>query len=253
MRYTVKDMIITSCDNAKVAEVTKLYDKKYRRSYGKYVIEGERLVNDAVKYGAEITSVFVRESAADSFDYDNQIAVSDKVFAKMCDTVSSQGVLAVALKPSKRRIERQGSCLILDGLQDPGNVGTLLRTAAACGFTDVYAVNCVDVYSPKVLRSAMSAHFCLNLHESVSLAEVFESLDGTEIIACDMSGENAFVHKYGEKVALVLGNEGNGLSEYSKTNANSVVSLPMANDFESLNVAVAGSVIMYQVFSQSLK
>ena len=143
--------------------------------------------------------------------------------------------------------------MVFDGLQDPGNVGTLMRTAVACGFSDIYAVNCVDIYSPKVLRSAMSAHFCLNLHESNSLSEVFESLDGFEIIACDMSGESVFKRKFENNVALVLGNEGNGLSQYSKSNADYCVSLPMENGFESLNVAVAGSVIMYQVFSQSLK
>ncbi len=253
MRYAVEIMIITSTDNAKVAEVTKLYDKKYRKAYGKYVIEGERLVNDAIKYGAQVTSVFVRESAAGIYNYVNQTVVADKVFVKMCDTVSSQGVLAVASKPIENRSANGGNCLILDGLQDPGNVGTLLRSAAACAFTDVYAVNCADVYSPKVLRSAMSAHFCLNLHESDNLAEVFSILDGLEIIACDIRGINAFERKYEKKLALVLGNEGNGLSEYSKNNADSAVSLPMANNFESLNVAVAGSVIMYQVFSQSLK
>ena len=253
MRYAVEIMIITSTDNAKVAEVTKLYDKKYRKAYGKYVIEGERLVNDAIKYGAQITSVFVRESTACKYNYLNQTVVADKVFAKMCDTVSSQGVLAVASKPIEKRSYNGGNCLILDGLQDPGNVGTLLRSAAACAFTDVYAVNCADVYSPKVLRSAMSAHFCLKLHESDNLAEVFASLDGLEIIACDMCGSNAFERKYDKKSALIVGNEGNGLSDYAKTHADCTVSLPMANGFESLNAAVAGIVIMYQVFSQSLK
>ena len=237
-------MIITSCDNPKVTEVVKLADKKYRKAFSRYVIEGARLVADAVKYGAEIAAVYA---------YANQTVVSDRVFAKMSDTVNSQGILAVVDKPAQDCRLPNGNCLVLDGLQDPGNVGTLLRTAVACGFGDVYAVNCVDIYSPKVLRSAMSAHFCLSLHESGNLAEVFERLDEYDIVACDMDGESAFKRKFGGKIALVLGNEGNGLSDYSKTHADSVVSLPMANGFESLNVAVAGSVIMYQVFSQSLK
>lgn len=246
------DMVITSFDNAKVAEVIKLADKKYRRSLSRYVIEGARLVSDAVKYGAEIVSVFVAESVASIYDYANKIVVSDKVFAKMSDTVSSQGIVAVVNKPQRHVLQR-GNCLILDGLQDPGNVGTLMRTGVACNFSDIYAVNTVDLFSPKVLRSAMSAHFCLNLHETNNLADVFESLDEFEIIACDMRGVNAFKREYAGNVALVLGNEGNGLSEYSKTHSDSVVALPMANDFESLNVAVAGSVIMYQVFSQLIK
>lgn len=246
-------MVITSYDNAKVAEVIKLADKKYRKSLCRYVIEGARLVSDAVKYGAELAAVFVAESVANSYNYDNQIVVSDKVFAKMSDTVNSQGILAVVNKSQRNSTMPLGNCLILDGLQDPGNVGTLMRTAVACNFSDIYAVNTVDLYSPKVLRSAMSAHFCLNLHDSGNLEDVFNELDEYELLACDMNGESAFKHSYRGKVALVLGNEGNGLSEYSKTHADSVVSLPMANDFESLNVAVAGSVIMYRVFSQSLK
>jgi len=246
-------MIITSIDNAKVADVVKLSDKKYRKSTGRYIIEGARLVSDAVKYGADIKSVFIKESAADAFDFDNTIVVSDRVFAKMCDTVNSQGILAVVEKKSENCAAPAGNCIVLDGLQDPGNVGTLMRTAAACGFTDVYAVNCVDVYSPKVLRSAMSAHFCVNIHEVSNIETAFDILSNIEIIACDMNGENAFCRQYEKQLALVLGNEGNSLSEYSKTHCGSVVSLPMANNFESLNVAVAGSVIMYRVFSQSFK
>ncbi len=245
-------MVITSCDNAKVAEVVKLSDKKYRKTSGRYVIEGARLVADAFKYGADILSVFVAESAVDTYAYDGKVVVSDKVFAKMSDTVTSQGILAVAAKKTSNIIVSSGNCIVLEGVQDPGNVGTLLRTAAACGFTDIYAVNSADMYSPKVLRSAMSAHFCLNIHECTSIEQAFELLNGVEIIACDMHGENVFNRQFGSRLALVLGNEGNGLSAYSKRNADSIVSLPMANNFESLNVGVAGSVIMYQVFLNQL-
>lgn len=243
-------MLITSLTNAKVMEVAKLNDKKYRKSSGRYVIEGERLVADANKYGAKIVEVFVKESAANKFDYDNQIVVTDKVFEKLSNTVNSQGILAVAEKPTEDDSIPIGNCLVLDGLQDPGNVGTLLRTAVACGFTDVYAVNSVDVYSPKVLRSAMSAHMCVKLHVCDSLEQVFNSLKNAQIIVADMDGENVFDTRFAKQVALVVGNEGNGISQISKDNADLVVSLPMENNFESLNAAVAGSVIMYQVYSK---
>lgn len=244
-------MILTSADNAKVVEVTKLLDKKYRKSTGLYVIEGERLVRDAVNYGAQISNVFVKESAQHKFAFENQIVVADKVFAKMSDTVSSQGVLAVVKKPQTPCGLPKGNCLILDGLQDPGNVGTLVRTAAACGFTDIFAVNTVDMFSPKVLRSAMSAHFCVNIRQTDSLPEVFQSLSGFQIVAADMDGSSIFSTELKHKVAVVLGNEGNGLSDFSKEHCDIVVSLPMQNNFESLNVAVAGSVIMYQIFGKS--
>ncbi len=244
-------MVITSLDNAKIVEVSKLFDKKNRKQSGRYVIEGVRLIDDAIKYGANIVSVFVKESVADKYDYAGKVVVADRVFAKICDTVNNQGVVAVAEKSREDNLLPVGNVLVFDGLQDPGNVGTLLRTAVACGFTDVYAVNTVDMYSPKVLRSAMSAHYCIKLHECNSLEQVFEYLKELEIVACDMVGDNVFETQFCKNVALVLGNEGNGLSEYSRRNTMRTVSLPMANSFESLNVAVAGSVIMYQIYSKS--
>lgn len=247
-------MVITSTENDKVKEVVKLLnDRKYRKTSGKYVIEGARLVADAVSNHASVQSVFVSESRQSNYCYDNQIVVSDKVFAKMSDTVNSQGVLAVVAKRETESLSRSNA-LILDGLQDPGNVGTLLRTAASCGFLDIYAFNTVDLYSPKVLRAAMSAHCYLNLYERDDMDELFEELYDYEILACDMSGESVFKHQFlGVKVALILGNEGNGLSEYVRKNVEKKVSLPMLTNFESLNVAVAGSVIMYQVLSNILK
>ena len=243
-------MVITSPDNAKIAEIVKLSQKKYRRQTHRYVIEGARLVADAIKHGAKIASVFVSESVADSFDYANQVVVSDRVFNKIADTVNSQGVLAVVEMDNDSLSAPCGNCLVLDGLQDPGNVGTLIRTAASCGFTDVYAVNSVDLYSPKVLRSAMSAHFCVKLHELDDIKEAFELLDGVEIVCADMGGSNVFEVEFADRTALVVGNEGNGLSKFSKSHATKTVALPMANGFESLNVAVAGSVIMYQIYSK---
>lgn len=241
-------MVITSTENAKVASAAKLLEKKHRKSTGLYLIEGERLVCDAFKHGAEIVDVFVKESTQDKFGFPNQIVVSDRVFSKLCDTVNSQGVLAVVKQPQRSFAEPCGNSLVLDGLQDPGNVGTLIRTAAACGFSDVFAVNCVDLFSPKVLRSAMSAHFCLNVWQFDNVEQLFPLL-GCQIVAADMNGENVFSAQFAPKVAVVLGNEGNGLSAYSKTHADKIVSLPMKNNFESLNVAVAGSVIMYQIFA----
>ena len=244
-------MVITSLDNAKIVEVAKLADKKYRRLTGQYVIEGARLVCDALKHGAKLVAVYVRESNAADYNYENQTVVSDRVFAKMCETVNSQGVLAVVEKCETELTKPAGNCLVLDGIQDPGNVGTLIRTAVACGFSDIYAVNSVDLYSPKVLRSAMSAHFCVKLHELDSIEEAFELLNGVQTVSAHMGGTNVFSTRFGKRVALILGNEGNGLSDYSLKHAAKTVALPMENGFESLNVAVAGSVIMYQIYSQS--
>lgn len=244
-------MVITSHDNAKIAEIVKLSQKKYRRLTRRYVIEGARLVTDAIRHGANVVAVYVSESVASEYSFDNQTVVADRVFGKIADTVSTQGVLAVVEMSDDELLPPEGNCLVLDGLQDPGNVGTLIRTAAACGFTDVYAVSSVDLYSPKVLRSAMSAHFCVRLHELGDVEQAFTLLNGVEIVCADMGGSSVFEADFSAKTALVLGNEGNGLSQYSKTHATRTLALPMANGFESLNVAVAGSVIMYQIYAKS--
>ena len=243
-------MVISSQDNAKIAEIVKLSQKKYRRQARRFVIEGARLVRDALEHGANVVAVYVSESVQSDFHFDGQVVVADRVFNKIADTVSTQGVLAVVQMHEDELLPPKGNCLVLDGLQDPGNVGTLLRTAAACGFSDVYAVNSVDLYSPKVLRSAMSAHFCVKLHELDELESAFALLSNCELVCADMGGSSVFEAEFPTLVALVLGNEGNGLSDYSKTHAARTVALPMANGFESLNVAVAGSVIMYQIFSK---
>lgn len=244
-------MVITSLENAKIIEAARLSEKKYRVRTGLYLIEGARLVSDAVKHGAEIVDVFVGESVADKYSFDGQIVVTDRVFAKISDTVNSQGVAAVVRKKNAPISAPKGNCLVLDGVRDPGNVGTLIRTAVACGFTDVYAVDSADVYSPKVIRSAMSAHFCINLHETKDIEEVFSLLQNATTVAADMHGENVFQTRFTGQTALILGNEANGLSAFSKAHAQKMVALPMANEFESLNVAVAGSVIAYQIFSQN--
>lgn len=244
-------MVITSTENSKITLAAKLGDKKFRRSSGLYLIEGERLVRDAIKHGADLQEIFVKESAADKFSF-NATVVADKVFAKMSDTVHSQGVLAVVRQPVPKG-QVQGNCLVLDGLQDPGNVGTLIRTAAACGFSDVFAANCVDVFSPKVVRAAMSAHFCVNLWRCDTAEEAFAQLPNHILLAADMGGANVFQENFSGKIALILGNEGNGLSEISLRRATQLVSLPMQNNFESLNVAIAGSVIMYKIFADQNK
>lgn len=242
-------MVITSLTNAKIVDVTKLADKKYRKSRNQFVIEGDRLISDAIKRGANVVSVFVAESVSYKYNYDKKVVVRNNVFAKMCDTVNSQGILAIVEIPSNELQKPRGNCLVLDKLQDPGNVGTLIRSAVACGFTDIYAVNSVDLYSPKVLRSAMSAHFCAKLYQCNSIEDIFGLLEDCQVVVADMGGENVFQTQFADRVALIVGNEGNGISDFSKQHANKIIAIPMENNFESLNAAVAGSVIMYQIYA----
>ncbi|MBR2974219.1 MAG: RNA methyltransferase [Clostridia bacterium] len=242
-------MVITSNTNNQIALLRKLHtDKKYRVAEGKYCIEGERLVKEAIRFGKQILAIYVAESAQGKFAFDTNcptVVVADNVFASISQTVNSQGVIAVVALPTANLCAPQGKCLIVENLQDPGNLGTLLRTAVATGYNDVYLCNSTDVYAPKVIRSAMSAHFALNLHFG-TISQVFDVVSPVcQIVCADMDGTNVFDFVATKPVALVLGNEGNGLTQFAKQNCHNVVSLPMKNNLESLNVAVAGSVLMY--------
>ncbi|MCM1042978.1 MAG: RNA methyltransferase [Corallococcus sp.] len=242
-------MLITSTSNAQIVLLKKLLsDNKYRDREHLYCIEGERLVCEAIKFGKQIKDVYVKESVRDKFELPHNIDVtyiSDRVFDFISQTVNGQGIIATIVKEDAEICAPKGNCLILDGVRDPGNLGTLLRTAAATGFDDVYLCNCVDVYSPKVIRSAMSAHFAIRVF-SDSIERVFNFVQKRcRILCCDMGGNDPVEYKSQDNIALVLGNEANGLCEYSRKNCNGFVGLQMKNNIESLNVAVAGSVLMY--------
>ncbi len=242
-------IMITSEDNSHIRLLRKLADKKYRRQTGLYVIEGERLVSDALRHGADVKGVYVSESSRSDYGFGQAVTVSDGVFGKISDTVNSQGVVAVVAVAEKSLRAPRGNCLIMDGVRDPGNAGTLIRTAAACGFTDVYMCKSVDAYSPKVLRAAMSAHFCVDIFSQNTVEEVFAALGGCKTLCADMSGENIFrLNNLKAPVALIVGGEADGVSDYASSRASVKVCLPMENGFESLNAAVAGSVIMYMIY-----
>ena len=237
-------MVITSASNSKVLLVRKLQDKKYRNRFKQYCIEGVRLYQEALRFGKKPLEVFVKQSLSDKLNIDGATVVEDNVFDKMYDTVSSQGLIAV-LPIEDNDTVASGNCLVLDSLQDPGNVGTLLRTACATGFDTVYLYRCVDVYSPKCVRSAMSAHFAINLVTVDDFDVLKQHISNCRVVCADMDGKDVSQFQYNEPIALVLGNEGNGIGDYFNEISDDVVSLSMKNNLESLNVAVAGSILMY--------
>lgn len=234
--------IINSSSNKQVQLLKKLAQKKYRAQLALFLAEGSRLVCDAIRLGANVVQVYQSQTAFEKQPFENAVVLADKIFDSISDTVNTQGVIAT-IKIEQKPFSK-GNCLILDGVADPGNVGTLLRTASATGFLDVFLCNCADVYSSKVVRSAMSAHFLLNLHV-VDLENAFSMVKGMDVYCADMGGEDVFDVKFEQPFALVLGNEANGVSQFSKDNSTKIVSLPMENQLESLNVSVAGGVLMY--------
>ena len=240
--------MITSTDNNLIKKVIKLADKKYRDEFDSFIIEGYRAVKDSIGK-IEIETILLSESASKKYlDQFKCEIVSDKVFNKIASTEQTQGVLCIA-KRKKKSDSIYDYCLFLDGVRDPGNVGTILRTAMACGFNTVITNNCVDIYNPKVVRSSMSAIAKLNIIDSDE--RVLDSLKSNNysILCADMGGVSIFEFEKNlhDKVCLIVGNEANGVSESVQNKADYIISLPMQEGMESLNVAVATAVCMYEL------
>lgn len=179
--------------------------------------------------------------------------VSEKDFRSAAETESPQGVIAIAEIPKREfeSLDIEGRCrlLVLDGVQDPGNVGTIIRTAAALGANATIALpGTVDLWNPKVIRSSMGAQFTHTAFHATT-AELFEFLEGAriEMWCADAGGEPLSSGPAPQRLAIALGNEGAGLSAEVRGAARKTVSLPITSGVESLNVAVAAGIILYQL------
>ena len=242
-------MIYSSKQNSLIKKIASLKDKKYRKEYNLFVSEGVKPVNDAISFNMPIeyivaTSQVINKILPSSYTI---IEVTDEVFSFISSEKTPQGALCVIKIPNQSALKKpKSNAVILEGIQDPGNMGTILRSALAFGFTDLYLVNCVDCYSPKVVRSSMSSIYKVNLYKG-SLQEVLSVLDGYQIIVCDMNGEDSKTFMPSKNYAICVGNEGNGISKELFEKGDSVVAVKMNEFSESLNVSVALSIVMYQL------
>ena len=241
-------MIITSKSNSTVKEIASLKDKKHRKKSEKYVVEGFKMVKEAIKCGKQIELIVgTEEGIAEFLDLGiKTLTVSESVLGYICDAVTPQGVLAL-LKEEKCEIkEIENPCILLDGVRDPGNMGTIIRTASAVGVKDIFLVDCCDPYSSKAVRSSMSGIFFVNLYflEREEVEKVFKD---TPIIVADMQGENVFTFEPPNTYCLVIGNEANGVSSEVSKLASKTIKIPMANTVESLNAGVSLAVTLYEL------
>ena len=245
-------MIITSKNNELIKSVRALKQKKARDEQGCYIVEGEKSVLDAYATKQEIKYLFVTEKYALNFEKYSPITVSDLVFQSLTDEVTPQGVLAVVKIPKSAPITQLTHCLLLDRVQDPGNVGAIIRTAVACGVKHIFAIDSADFYSPKVVRSSMGGLFRISvtkITESQAISLLNEQ--NVPLLSADMSGENLFCFNPPKRFCLCVGNEGQGISATLTSASNHKVSIPMQNGMESLNVAVATSVTLYTLLNNS--
>ncbi|MCH5163014.1 MAG: RNA methyltransferase [Clostridiales bacterium] len=237
--------VITSISNAIVKRINKLKQKKYRDEAGEFIVEGLRNVRDTAEATPQsVVAVILGESSYKKYGAEfsafSVSVVSDAIVEKLSDAESSQGVISINRK--KQSEFPSGRCVLLDRVRDPGNVGTILRTAVAAGY-DVVLDGCCDIYSPKVVRSGMSAVLKCRISEDISVAELKAA--GYEIIVADMNGEDIFdAAKPIGKYCIVIGNEADGVSDEIANAADRIIAIPQSG-VESLNAAVAAGVMMF--------
>lgn len=237
-------MVITSKQNPLIKKFASLADKKFRKENGLYLVEGVKPVKECLSAGCSVENILVTE---ENFkDFPAATVVSDEVFKSISSEKTPQGVIAAVKIPENRLIPPENSCILLDCLQDPGNLGTIIRTANAAGYTEIYAINCTDPYSPKAVRASMSGIFFVSVRQG-TLVEVLKVINGVPLICADMDGENIFSFKSPEKFCLCIGNEGNGICKELKEKSDYTVSIPMRSTCESLNAAVSAGIAMYSL------
>ena len=241
--------IITSKANSVVKNAKKLHQKKYRKSA--YLIEGWHLFEEAVQAGVTIEKVFALESYRDQLvAFPQTIWVSEEILLDLADTQTPQGIVAVIQKEEVGLPDlHQGKYLFLEDVQDPGNVGTMIRTADAAGFTGVIVSDkSADIYSLKTLRSMQGSHFHLPIYR-LPLASFVEEAKKSNlpILATTLSRESKDYRELSslENFVLVMGNEGQGISSVMAESADQLVHIGMKGRAESLNVAVAAGILMF--------
>ena len=235
-------MIIQSRSNARVKALAALKEKKFRRERGEYLVEGYKMVSECIAAGMQVTAVACTEEYAARFE--DALIVSRQVYEYISDERTPQGVLASVKLPDTGIAPPRGRCVLLDGLQDPGNVGTIIRTANAAGYGDIYLADCADAFSPKCVRSSMSGVFFTRIMPG-SREDILSALTGIPLVCADMDGESAYTFEAPEKFCLCIGSEGSGLSKEVRRAASHTVSIPMRSTCESLNAAVSAGILMY--------
>ncbi len=251
-------MVITSKDNEIVKHIRKLRDKKARDEENEFVVEGTKMIEEAVQENAKIKMVVVCEELNQSpikkdvlykIAKEKVIYVNDKVFKVLTDVTTPQGILAVVEKNNQNQIDfTKDLYLILDNIQDPGNMGTILRTADSVALTQIIVPKGnADVYNPKVVRSSMGAIFRVNVIEVEDLSKIIKEMKKhkVQILATDLSTDYSIYDVNYKRSAIVIGNEGNGVSKEILELADKKIKIPMIGKTESLNAGVATGIILY--------
>ena len=252
---------ITSRDNPRLSAAARLIaSSRERRKASRCVLEGEHLVVAYCRRIGPPEVLIVAESAQERSEVRALVAqipsgraliVADLAWSALGPVPAAAGVLAVVPTPQPPASVPADFCLLLEDVQDPGNVGSMLRSAAAAGVAQAYlSPGCAFAWSPKVLRAGQGAHFHLEIHEDVDLAAWARAYRGRTIATAVATGESIWRAELTGAVALAIGNEGGGLSVALCGAADSIVTIPMPGRFESLNAAAAAAVCLFECARQ---
>ena len=253
--------MITSSSNAQVKEILQLNAKgKLRKEKKRFTAEGVKLFQEAppeLREKVFVSASFENEHKGllEGISYE---VVEDRIFNRICDTRTPQGILTVLRMPHYERRDLLGEgnplILVLEDLQDPGNVGTILRTAEGAGVTGVIlSGKCADLFQPKTIRSTMGSIFRVPFRVEADLSEALEWLkaEGIRTYAAHLRGTRSYAQgDYAKASAFLIGNEGNGLSDTLTEACDHLVRIPMEGKVESLNAAVAAAILMYTAHMQ---
>lgn len=247
--------VIESTKNGLVKELKSLTQKKYREQLGLFMTEGKKLVQEALDNGyAPAYALFSSETDPLITQVEKKggraYLASDAAMKAACDAVTPQGVIAAMYCKEEETAEMNGLWAVLERIQDPSNVGAILRCADAMGAQGILlSPDCADVFSPKAIRAAMGSTF----HVRTVVAEDFHGTlthmknEGFVLLAAHLKGESTLAERLGTKVAVLIGNEGNGLTDKTTALATVKYRLPMRGRAESLNASVAAGILLYEV------
>lgn len=256
--------LIQSRENAFFKELLKLAGApRHRSKAGQTLLDGAHLLAAYLDAGLQPCHVLLNTTALQDSEATELLAritgvpvtqLDDKLFAELTELKTPTGILAViSLPETNEQVSNSGFVLLLEDIQDPGNLGSMLRSAAAAGCDAVYlSPACADAWSPKVLRAAMGGHFCLNIHEQQNLRQVAESFDGIRLAASLQAKASLYECNLAGQVAFMIGNEGSGLSAGLLACATHPITIPMPGKVESLNAAAATAICLFEAVRQRL-
>lgn len=259
--------VISSKDNEIIKKIKSLKEKKYRDIENCYIIEGIKLVKEAIAENAKIKQIVVCEDCINDGEIDTDtlyeiakfdvVYVTEKVFKTITDVKTPQGIIAVIEKNNiNSKIDYSQDIIIaLDGVQDPGNLGTILRTVDSANLKQIIlSKDSTDSYNPKVVRSTMGAIFRVNIIEADSLKDMLQEAkkNNFKVMVTSLDTKNSIYDVDYSKKVIVIGNEANGVSKEVQVIADEKVKIPMLGKTESLNASVAAGIIIYEYVRKKL-